>query len=228
LRNLFTYAAIISALTIGGLALVLVPSGSQDTAMLIATLLFVSAVALPIAAPNFVTGHGKSEVGSIAAIGISGSVLAGYFLFSGVAFSLAAIGVGRSYVWATIILAAGWILTGILISRGSTKRLDDAFPDSETIAARSIITAEMDGLKATCSERLFPEINRLSEQFRFSASELRNTSSPESASILEIVRGGLSEACRADDMEAFKQSAAAIEQLLQKRDSRLRVMRSKV
>jgi hypothetical protein len=186
-NEIFRYAAAAAALVVILLALVLVPNSSWDGATIVALILLAASVALPLAIPKILTGHGKSETGSLATIGLSGVVLTGYFILSVGTFALAVSSVDRTYVWAAVILSGGWLVIGSLMSRGSVQYLDKAFPDkTPNLPTRSMIMAELSAIRSSCPEQFADNLDHLLERIRYSASDLSEASSADNEQILAL------------------------------------------
>lgn len=229
MSRFFKFAAAAVAVVIILLAVVIVPHGSWDTAAIIGTLLLASAAAIPFAAPSLITGWGKSETGSLATIGPSAFILTGYFLLSAVTFVLAITGADRTGVWIAAIIAAGWLVVGILMTKGSVRYLDRNFPDNPGVVAnRATIIAELSGLKSNCPEQFVGDLDRLSEKIRYAASDLPHTIPTENDAILALVRNDLSSSCRDNNIEDFRKALMTIQEIISNRDVRLGAARSKI
>jgi hypothetical protein len=226
---MFKYAAGAAALVVILLALVLVPKSSWDAATTVALVLLATSVALLLAIPKSLTGHGKSEVGSLATIGLSGVVLTGYFILSLAAFAFAAFGMNRTFVWADVVISGGWLVIGSLVSRGSVQYLDNAFPDkAQSVTTRSMIMAELSAIRSNCPEQFADNLDHLLEKIRYSANDLSEAPSAENESILALLTGDLRTSCRANDPSAFRKTILELEEKISGRDVRLKAARSKV
>lgn len=229
MNAIFKYAGAAAALVVILLALILVPNSSWDAATIVALVLLATSVALLLAIPKSLTGHGKTEVGSLSAIGLSGVVLTGYFILSLAAFAFAAFGMNRTFVWAAVVISGGWLVIGSLVSRGSVQYLDNVFPDkTQSITTRSMIMAELSAIRSNCPEQFADNLDHLLEKIRYSASDLSDVSSAENDSILALLSGDLRTSCHANDPSAFRKSVLEIEEKISGRDVRLKAARSKV
>ena len=160
--------------------------------MVVALLLFSSSVALPLAVPKFLTGHGETETGSIATIGLSGTVVLVYLILTFGTFLLAAFGISRTLVWGAIVVSSGWLAIGSLITRGSVQYLDRTFADAKSNQpTRALIIAELTAIRSSCSTEFGSDLNGMLEKLRFSASDISEVVCAENESILALLRGDL-------------------------------------
>jgi hypothetical protein len=225
----FKFAAIAAALVIIALALAIIPLRSWDAATFVGTLLLASAAAIPFAAPRFITGWGNSETGTLAAVGPSGVISSGYFLLALITFVLALVGADRIYIWILAIMSMGWLIIGSSVTKGSLQFLDRTFPNKPANTAnRATIIAALSGLKSVCPGQFTNDIDRLSETLRYAASDLPNSVSPETESVLSLVKDELTLSCRTNNPDDFRRAVIAIEEMIAKRDEGLKAARSKL
>jgi hypothetical protein len=188
-----------------------------------------SNAALPLAIPKLFTGHGKSETGSLATIGISGVVLSIYFILSASTFALAAAGISRTLVWTAAIVSGGWLIIGSMVSRGSVEYLNQAFPDKVLSSrTRSIMMTELSIIRSGSPTQFAGELDQLLEKLQQSASDLTEVASADDESIIALVRGDLKTSCRNNDPNLFQQTVATLKERICAREIRLKAARSKV
>ena len=229
MNQFFKFAAGSASAVVILLAIIVVPKESWDAAMIVALLLFSSSVALPLAAPQLLTGHGKTETGSIATIGLSGTVVIVYLILAFSAFLLAAYGISRTIVWAAIVVSAGWLIIGSLITRGSIHYLDRVFSENTSgQPTRSLIMAELSAIRSSCPAQFASDLDGLLEKLRFSASDISGTNSVENENILGLLRGELTASCKNSDPSAFQKVYSELEARLSVREAHLKAGRSKI
>jgi hypothetical protein len=227
MKGFFQIGGIAAAITVVGLAFVLIPSGAWDTATLASTLVLASASGIGVAAPQILMGYGTSRTGTLSSFGISGFVIAGFFFLALVSFIQSIIGVDHSYVWATSVAAVGWAAVGFAISRGAISYVDAEFPDVHKVSFPMIAQAELSSIKSERGGQFDAEINQLIDAIRFAASDSDNAAIEEQNQILLLINNELNQAIITNDSEEFGKAFSRIRQLLTRREGKLKDARSR-
>lgn len=222
------YAAVAISLTTVALALVVIPKDTWDAAIVVSLLLVALSAALPLAAPKIVTGHGRSEVGSLASIGFSGITFMIFLLLAVCAFLLAIYNKDRTLAWGAIVISVGWLLVGVLISRGSVGYLDSAFNYAKPNGiSRTDLIQELAIIKASSPASFVSRIETLYEKLQYAGSDLADAVASENMKLLSILKEEITSSCLNNDEIAFEKACSNFNQELSKREISLNLQRTK-
>lgn len=229
MNHFFRYAAAAAALVIIVLAIVIAPTNAWDAANVVSLFLFALSAALPLAVPKLLTGHGRSETGSLATIGLSGLILAIYFILAAGTFGLAMAGIERTSVWVATIVSSGWLIIASLVSRGAVHHLDQTFPNNQTNSTtRSAIITELAIVRSSAPAQFLGELDRLTDKLQYGANDIAEISSTDNASIMAAIKTGLRDSLHNADPHSFDQISKDLEEKIAAREIRLKAALSKV
>ena len=121
--GLFNWAALVAAITVLGMALILVPEAAWTTPVMISIGLFVLAVAFLFYSTSLIAGkRGTGDAGQFASIGLVGVLSAGLLLLTATACALALFDFGKTAM-ALDLFSVGGFGIGLLLLQAARNLL---------------------------------------------------------------------------------------------------------
>jgi hypothetical protein len=222
-------ASVVSAVFVLIVSFLILPNDTWDNATIFGVILLASSVALSLWAPAGLLAWGKTEVGTIASVGISGSVLLIYTFLSLLTVFLGAVGIERKYVWATGLIAVSWVIIGLLISKESIGHLDKSFTDySPAKDSLKEIRNQIELIQAKSKPEFYDDIAGVVENLKYSASDLSDISVQNNDIILHIINEELRPAIEVENINAIKAACVKINQEIDGRNRLILSNRTKI
>ena len=218
--SLFNWAALVAAITVMGMAFILVPEAAWTTSVFLSIGLFVLAVAFLFYATSLIAGRRSAgDAGQLASISLVGVLTAGLLLLTAAASALALFGFDKTAMALDLLTVGGFVIC-LLLLQAARNVLGNAADRESSRHQRWLDEAQI--LRGMAAQRGEGELlEKLVDKLHHAASDLPG-GSPQDAEIDALLTRmqGLS---GADLAEAVKQ----VELLLLKRDVFLRAGRSK-
>lgn len=225
-NSLLALAAAVAAMTIVGVAVVLVPEALASPQAILALIVLALAVAFIFYVPGLaLSGMQRSDAAPLSLIGPYGALSILILCGAAAAFVLAVIGLHR-LARVIDILVIGGAIVSILVLRIVYRFVDESSTKSSGPSRHSNWHAELDMLATTAREPAARiALERLAEKARFAASDVPGAvldSSDLDAAVQDL--GALS----ADGtQQALTMKIEEIEALLARRELNLRAMRNR-
>lgn len=221
--SLFNWAALVAAITVMGMAFILVPEAAWTIPVFLSIGLFVLAVAFLFYATSLIAGRrGAGDAGQIASISLVGVLTAGLLLLTAAASALALFGFGKTAM-ALDVLTVGGFVTCLLLLQAARNVLGNAADRESSRHQRWL--GEVQVLRGMSTDRSEGELlEKLVDKLHHAASDLPG-GSPQDAEI-DALLAKMPDLLGAGG-EGLAEAVRQTELLLLKRDVFLRAGRSK-
>lgn len=218
-------AALIASVMVVAIALVLVPSKSWSSALIISLVLFALSVGFLFYAPSVISANrGNTDATQFAAIGPVGSLSVLFLIISAVALALAVFHHDK-FSFATDIFAVGLFLISTMTLKTAMNVVADASNKSAQPSNHIRWQSEIISLRGLASDQSdIEKMDQLAETFRYSPSDIPGGTPQDEA--IDTAIATIS-TCLESNASDLTENINKLKVLLAKRDIFLRTARNK-
>lgn len=224
--GMFNLAAVVASATVIAIAAVLIPDQITHNVALATLVIFALSIGFTFYVPSLLVRSSMgSDAAKMASIGMAGTLANFLLILTATAFCLALLQYEKAAV-AVDILAVGGLIVGGLIVQSALKVIDEVSAESGRISNHVRWQGDIQALASGVSdEALKRDFQKIGESLRYAASDVAG-GTPHDEDIESAIRDSLN-LSSAEDVAALKVKTARIESLLARRESFLRMARSK-